>query len=161
MRTWHVKVDFTTEVQFNEDDILDASSELEDLDAVMSVSRAFTSGSTALTISSSTISEAADTAVSRVVHALTHVGIDATIVAVLTQTEDELDREIRSPIYPEVVGYAEIARMAGVSRQRARQFADIDTFPHPVIETAQGPLYGQSAITHWLENRKAKTKVSA
>lgn len=156
MRTWHVNVSFISETPFTEEAAFTVTDELEDLAAVMSVSRAFTSGSTALTINAETITEAGEQATRRTAQALTCAGIDASIVAVLTQTEDELDREIQRPVYPEVVGYAEIARLAGVSRQRARQFADIETFPAPVIETAQGPLYDQHAITHWLENRKTR-----
>lgn len=65
---------------------------------------------------------------------------------------------LHDPLYPEVVGYAEIARLAGVTRQRARMFPKIVDFPKPVIETAQGALYTKSAIEAWLERRTRRAK---
>ncbi|GAA5203106.1 hypothetical protein GCM10025773_32100 [Microbacterium jejuense] len=58
----------------------------------------------------------------------------------------------------EVVGYAEIADMAQVSRQAARAWADNPTFPPAVIETAQGPLRAKDAVQAWLENRNTRRR---
>jgi hypothetical protein len=41
---------------------------------------------------------------------------------------------------PELVGYAEIATMAAVSRQRARELPGKPGFPPPAVTTATGPL---------------------
>lgn len=62
----------------------------------------------------------------------------------------------REPLFPKVVGYAEIARMTGVSRQRAAMFPKIATFPKPVIETSQGPLYSEHAVAAWAAKRGVK-----
>lgn len=69
---------------------------------------------------------------------------------------NDVERRNREPVFPKVVGYAEIARMVGVSRQRAYKFPEIDTFPKPVIETSQGPLYSEAAVAAWAANRETK-----
>ena len=62
----------------------------------------------------------------------------------------------REPLYPPVVGYAEIARMTGVTRQRAYAFPRIESFPKPVIETSQGPLYSEDAVRAWAQTRELR-----
>jgi len=61
-----------------------------------------------------------------------------------------------TPVIPDLVSYAEIAEIAGVSRQRARQFADIEGFPKPVVETAAGPLRLKASVEAWVERRNTK-----
>lgn len=77
-------------------------------------------------------------------------------VAVTVETFDHLDDDLARPVFPEVVGFAEIADMAGVSRQAARQYSMTSTFPRPVIETAQGPLMARAAVQDWLDTRAAQ-----
>lgn len=67
-----------------------------------------------------------------------------------------MKEEIETPTIPDLVGYAEIAEIAGVSRSRARQFADLDGFPAPVVETAAGPLRLKSAVQAWVATRNTK-----
>ena len=69
---------------------------------------------------------------------------------------DEIQVGNREPLYPPVVGYAEIARMTGVTRQRAYAFPRIDSFPKPVIETSQGPLYSEDAVRAWAQTRELR-----
>lgn len=57
---------------------------------------------------------------------------------------------------PELVGYAEIASMAGVSRQRARQFASLEGFPTPAVETSYGPLRLKTEVQSWLDTRNTR-----
>ena len=45
----------------------------------------------------------------------------------------------REPLYPPVVGYAEIARMTGVTRQRAYAFPRIESFPQAGDRDLTGP----------------------
>lgn len=71
------------------------------------------------------------------------------------------DRELYEPNIPALVGYAEIAAMAGVSRQRARQFAEIQGFPKVATTTAGGPLFVKAAIDEWLNFRNSKPKGKA
>lgn len=155
MSTWHIAANFTVTPKLDLDAVFDVETKLEDLAAVMSVARAFDAGSVAVTVDASAASEAFTTATTRITEAFTSVNVTATITGINIQTTEEFDRELSEPIYPEVVSYAEIAKIEGVSRQRARQFADTDTFPKPVIKTGQGPLYSRHAVENWLANRKA------
>ena len=66
----------------------------------------------------------------------------------------------REPRHPPVVGYAEIARMTGVTRQRAYAFPRIESFPKPVIETSQGPLYSEDAVRAWAQTRELRARTS-
>jgi hypothetical protein len=161
MTTWHVSVGFTAAAPFDEDTPFDVTEQLEEYAAVMSVSRDFDAGNIALTLEAETAPHAFAKAVEVVHAALNSTSVVNDIVDVHVQSESEFSAELAKPVYPEVVGYAEIAKMANVSRQRARQFASIPAFPHPVIETAQGPLMAKSAVEHWLESRNNRTPISA
>lgn len=68
-------------------------------------------------------------------------------------TEAVMEHELEQPPLPDVIGYAEVAELAGVSRQRARQFRNIAAFPEPVIETGQGPLFSRAAVEAWVQQR--------
>lgn len=68
---------------------------------------------------------------------------------------DRLTGDPGELILPDLVGYARIAAMAGVSRQRARMFPKIEDFPHPVVITDQGPLFSRRAILTWVGRREA------
>lgn len=77
-------------------------------------------------------------------------GEKATAVEVLQS--DEFDRRAMQPSIPELVGYAEIAEMAGITRQRAREIAETRIgFPAAVVETASGPLRVRNQVERWLE----------
>lgn len=161
MNSWHATVGFTTSTPFSEDAPFDVAETLAEHGAVMSVARDFSGGDVLLTVDAETVLAAANRAVGLVHDALDSAGIDhAPLVAIQVQDEEAFDRELATPAFPEVVGYAEIADMAGVSRQRARQFADKDDFPKPVIKTAQGPLMSKAAVASWLD-RRSKTGRSA
>ena len=89
---------------------------------------------------------------------------DGALIAIDAKTEDAHNAEMTGPQWPEVVGYAEIADMAGVSRQRAHQLAHMPGFPPAVITTAQGPLMRKTAVAAWLatrDTRPGRRKASA
>ena len=50
-----------------------------------------------------------------------------------------------------LVALADVARRAGVSRQRIHQLATKPGFPRPVGVFRTHPLYRREAIDHWLE----------
>lgn len=156
MNTWHVTVGFTATASFDEDTPFDISEALNDYAASMSVSRDFSAGDIILTMEANTAIEATEKASNLVRKTLTEYEIDADLVSLITQSETEFQKELATPIFPEVVGFAEIAEMASVSRQRASQFPKIESFPAPVIETAQGPLMSKSAIAKWIETRNTR-----
>lgn len=81
------------------------------------------------------------------------VGLELDVTSV--RAEDARTRAagaVATP-YPPVVGYAEIAQIAGVSRQRAWQLARNTGFPPPVLDTGYGPLYDERAVRAWLAAR--------
>ncbi len=88
--------------------------------------------------------------------AIEECGITGETVSASASTYEELENELNRPLFPDVVGWAEVAKLAGVTRQRARQFRSLPGFPSPVIETAQGPLMAKSAVEHWVRNRDAR-----
>lgn len=83
-------------------------------------------------------------------------GERATGVEVLRTSEQ--DRRVGEHSIPELVGYAEIAAMAGVSRQRARQLADLQSFPAAVARTQAGPLWDKAQVEAWIERWKRKSE---
>lgn len=72
-------------------------------------------------------------------------------IALHAMTIDELEREIERPVIPELVSAAEIGEMAGVSRQRADQWADSSDFPPAAVRTKAGRLWLRVSIDRWLE----------
>jgi len=70
-------------------------------------------------------------------------------VAVEVLPTDVYDLRVQQPTIPELVGYAEIAEMFGVTRQRARQLVDLPGFPAAVVETAAGPLRVRRQVEGW------------
>ena len=60
--------------------------------------------------------------------------------------------DLAEPAIPPLVGYAEIAEMAGVSRQRARELPNLPDFPPAVTETSsKGPLRVRSQVANWIQ----------
>lgn len=82
------------------------------------------------------------------------LGIRSDAVEVLPARE--YDRRLAEPLVPQLVGYAEIAQMAGVSRQRARELADLVGFPPVAVETHAGPLRARSQVEGWLSRWERK-----
>lgn len=55
-----------------------------------------------------------------------------------------------------LVGAHEIARLLGVSRQRAHQLIARADFPAPVIELAMGKVWHAEDVEQWDRERKAR-----
>lgn len=156
METWYISIGFRASRPFLENLAFEVSERLEDFAAVMSIARDRNAGSVALTIDANGWSAALDRAHAAVFDTLEATDIEAAVTSIGVQTPVEFQAELNEPVYPQVVGFAEIARMAGVSRQRARQLAEKASFPHPVIKTSQGPLYNVHAVQRWLDARAAQ-----
>lgn len=153
METWYISISFKANSPFSEDFAFDISEHLQDFAAVMSMARDMNSGSVALTIDANDWNTALKRGHAAVMDTLRAASIEATTTSIGVQNQEEFDAALNEPVYPQVVGFAEIARLAGVSRQRARQLAEKATFPYPVIKTRQGPLYNIHAVQRWLETR--------
>ena len=67
-------------------------------------------------------------------------------VGIEMHTDEELERLIWEPNYPDVVGVAEVARILGVSRQRVSELARSRRFPKALYELAAGPIWVKSTI---------------
>jgi predicted DNA-binding transcriptional regulator AlpA len=58
--------------------------------------------------------------------------------------------------FPKLAGLAEVAGLAGVSRQRAGQLANHPDFPKPVDRLAMGPVWREKDVQAFLSTpRKA------
>lgn len=157
MSWWQARVTLTSGKPFTEDDAFDLIDALTNHSAAMSVARDLTGGTVTLSVEAQSPLIAATTATTLVANAATPIIGEIEVFGLEVLTESAVDAELAQPLFPEVVGYAEIAEMAGVSRQRARQFAALDGFPIPVIETGQGPLMSKHAVERWLESRNTNT----
>jgi len=156
MERWHASLTFTVQHAYDSDTAFDLIDSLDDSGAAMSIANDYKGGSVTLTIESDTAVAAANAATNNLLeHAPASIGvIEITGIEILS--EEAMDAYLDEPVFPEVVGYAEIAELGGFSRQRARQLADSEAFPPAVITTAQGPLYSKHAIDRWLESRNTK-----
>lgn len=91
-----------------------------------------------------TLRQAVSLALQRVEEA---TGAKATGVEAITR--EQVERRIMNPPIPDLVGYAEIAEILGVSRQRAAQLGDRPDFPPVAVTTKAGPLRVRAAVEDW------------
>jgi hypothetical protein len=157
MSKWQATVSFRTSGVLTDDAAFDLIDSLADHGAVVSVDVDRMGAEVILSLDDGNTLDAASIASDLVTRAADSIVGVIEVVGLEVLSEDAVDANLTEPLYPPVVGYAEIAEMAGVTRQRARQFAQIDGFPEPVIETAQGPLMSKNAVARWLERRNTKT----
>lgn len=153
-RTWQVSVDIRTPISANEDDIFDLMDRLGSYGASIAIDADGRGMGITLAIDASAIASALSKAIAAIREEGRIDGFD--VIGVSIRDWAEAERESASPTFPKVVGFAEIAKMAGVTRQRAHAFPKIESFPKPVIETAQGPLYSENAVKAWTETRDVK-----
>jgi len=151
MPTWHASIGFTTTPPLDEDATFDLLDALAKHGAAMSVSRDYTEFHITMTVEADSAITTTETAANIIRKHIETGNID--IFEARALTPEHLDRELAEPLFPQVVGFAEIAERAGVTRQRARMFPKTAGFPAPVIETAQGPLFNVHAIERWIETR--------
>lgn len=159
VKDWYVLVGFTVEKPFDEDSAFDFTGRLGG--APMSVERDMTGGEIGLFVTTETIFEAQDKGLDRIRSAADGTIGPLDINRIEVTTEEDFDRELATPLFPDVVGFAEIARMADVTRQAARDYAKGKMFPVPVIVTAQGPLFAKAAVEAWLEKKSARSNRKA
>jgi hypothetical protein len=98
-----------------------------------------------------TLRQAIAAAIAAVENAGRKIGIPITATGVEILDEDTAHARLEVPLIPPLVGYKEIADMAGVSRQRAQQLGQIDGFPAAVITAGGGPLRSRQAVESWLQ----------
>ena len=102
----------------------------------------------ALAVDDADAAGAASMFVGRVGSALAECGVEGwTLVHASVHEWGDFERELSRSTHPRLVGIAEIARMAGVSRQRASQLARSPSFPKPHAELASGPVWFEPHVT--------------
>lgn len=154
--TWHARLDWVSATTTSEDTVFDLMDELTNHAPSGSIARDGLAGTLTIAVEADSFDDALSSALGATRAALQRHVPTANVVGVELVDSDVLERELDRPLFPEVVGFAEIAELAGVSRQRARQLRDSPGFPAPVIETAQGPLMAKAAIENWLESRNTR-----
>ncbi|MCZ4325657.1 helix-turn-helix transcriptional regulator [Brachybacterium paraconglomeratum] len=154
--TWHARLDWVSATSTSEDTVFDLMDELTNHAPSGSIARDGLAGTLTIAVEADSFDDALSSALGATRAALQRHVPTANVVGVELVDSDVLERELDRPLFPEVVGFAEIAELAGVSRQRARQLRDSPGFPAPVIETAQGPLMAKAAIENWLESRNTR-----
>lgn len=103
-----------------------------------------------VTVEANTLKQASDEAQRAVADAVRAVGAPYKGLGVEVRDEETAEARSRAPRFPELIGYTEIAAMAGVSRQRARELKDLPGFP-PAIPTppSAGPLFVKHLVEQW------------
>lgn len=138
MINWHTAIGYTTTAPMSDDSAGDFLEALEEFGAVMSLARDYLSATITLTVNAHTAPEAIERAVTIVREAIERAAtivreamqpIPIDINDVRAASEDVIDAELTEPVFPKVVGFAEIAKLAGVTRQRAHQFPHITGLP--------------------------------
>lgn len=148
---WFAEIQLSTDVPLELEAILEATERLQPYAGAVSVAQDGSSAGATLAVTATCAKDAAVTAEDAVRLAF-HPAAVATL-GLSVKTEALMQLELAQPQIPELVGYIEIAGMAGVSRQRARQFAGLPGFPPVAVETAAGPLRLKSAVQAWVANR--------
>ena len=138
-REWQVSLDF--KARLDEDAAFDLMEALGRYGASVAVDPGHTGGGLTLAVDAPD----GETALAKARTLLEENMPGATVTGLEAREWADAVARNREPLYPPVVGYAEIARMTGVTRQRAYAFPRIESFPKPVIETSQGPLYSEDA----------------
>lgn len=151
---WQVSMDLKAAVPIDDDTVFDLLERLGAYGAAVAVGADGVGVSLTLCVTAQSGLESLTVALGL----LSEAGMadDVQVCGFEVVTWSEAERRNREPLFPAVVGYAEVARMAGVSRQRAAMFPRIDSFPKPVIRTAQGPLFAKAAVAAWVAGRQAR-----
>ena len=156
MKDWYVSIGFKSVEVLDADRAFDFTGKLGG--APMSVERDGSGGNVSVYVTAKTLREALETSAHRVKAAAEGTIGAIDIFRIEAMPEEDFDREVEWPLFPEVVGFAEIARLADVTRQSARDYAKGKSFPAPVIVTAQGPLFAKASVEAWLETRPNRRK---
>ncbi|GAA5035516.1 hypothetical protein [Actinopolymorpha pittospori] len=106
--------------------------------------------SACLVVESKALPQAVDLAMRLVRDAVQEAGRRFDPLGVEVLDEETFVARVTKPSIPPLVGYAEIAEIAGVSRQRARELATLQGFPPTVVATLSGPLWVRSQVEAWL-----------
>jgi hypothetical protein len=105
--------------------------------------------STTLTVDAASVLQAVDYVIEAVLGVVPR--LDVEMVEAMTEARQEQDLEISN--LPDLVGLAEIAELAGTTRQRVFQMTANKGFPAALLELRSGRLWSRPAIQSYLERR--------
>lgn len=94
-------------------------------------------------------------AAAQAVTAVTDV-VPGTVAVVEVLTTAEQDRRLVEPAFPELVGVSEVAKILGVSRQRASALQSTRGFPAPVAVLSSGPVWRRADLGRFEEEWQRK-----
>ena len=152
MATWAARVEFTLDHDLTGEEAIAITEALAEVDpaASVGVEREQGRASAQFFVTARTLRSATEQAVGRTVVALGLAGLAAEPVGVEVLDEATFAERLTRPTIPELVGYAEIAEIAGVSRQRVAQLADEhEDFPPVVLTAKPGPQRVKAAVEQW------------
>lgn len=151
IKPWYIDLDFTSSRKLEDEAAFDVLAALSEYSAQFSLHTDRNAGSLSATVDARNAKAAAEKAADLLTQVSELIG-DVEIVQLDVMTEEVREHINDSPSIPDLVGYAEIAEMARVSRQRAREIAQRPGFPVAVVETASGPLRVKAAVARWIES---------
>ncbi|WIB25397.1 hypothetical protein [Curtobacterium sp. MCSS17_015] len=153
MRTnWYVDVELSTADRISSDAAFNVLEALAPYAGQISLDPASSRVGASLTVEATN----ANAAVSAAQSIIETTFPQSEVVQLDVMTEEVREDRNNHPTIPELVGFVEIADMAGVSRQRARTIAQRNDFPAAVVETAAGPLRVKAAVESWLQTWSRK-----
>ena len=101
--------------------------------------------------------QAAEWALRAARDAAAKAGLPLWPVVKLEATEwERFDASLDEPNTPDLVGVAELAKLCGVSRQRASALARSDGFPEPLAELASGPVWDLRMVQRFVRQWSRK-----
>lgn len=84
-------------------------------------------------------------------------GLAGEVVAAVHLTEwERFEGELDERNFPELVGVSELARLLGVSRQRAHMITGRPDFPQPVAKLSSGPIWTRPSVQLFVESWQRK-----
>lgn len=131
------------------DAILDSLDTSEAIDAVASASEPLALVTAAFTLDAESLEAATERGTALLRDAFAAAGIDPLSKITI---EDSRTTEILEALDCEVSG-AEIARAAGLSRERVRQLCEFATFPRPVRKLGRSALWRWRDVAHFFAAR--------
>lgn len=100
---------------------------------------------------SSRASSIVEQALGRIMHQSGKPRNALAVVEIEAKTLERLEREIETPNYPDLCGITELARMIGVTRQRASALAASPGFPRPLAVLASGPVWPKAWVQRFVD----------
>lgn len=172
MTTWHAILEWTADPGPDDTALakqLEAALEDYQVGIVMPPDDEDARWSTSIAVEARTIRQASDEALSLITATTRSLGQHrVTIVALDVVDEAGFKRRMERPVIPPLVGYAGAAKIAGLTKQRAREIAlGNPDHPRPAQDIeGYGPVYVEGMVKHFYAKprkpgRRPKTEQDA